>query len=199
MSTSFRRADCVPFSKKKKKNLQIVHSCQLLVIQKRSANGKHLCLKQKSSQQWGSLGGGWGRAEAWTGFLPPRSSLEGSGHGPGRQAHSASGSWVVSVSRVRPGENRGSAGSGPEKGGFMDHIQELNDCVFCVKDLNSSPAKNGRSLKTWSLTWKHPGLTQEEVGCSPWGAVLGERGQEISQQTNQEDKEEDAAKENGLA
>ena len=30
----------------------------------------------------------------------------------------------------------------------MDHVQELNDCVFYVKDLNSSPEKNARSLKT---------------------------------------------------
>lgn len=85
MSTLPRRADCVPFSKKKKKNLQIAHSCQLLVIQKRSANGKHLCFKNKShpnsgEEVWEGVEGGLKPGPA---SFHPRSSLEGSGHGPG--------------------------------------------------------------------------------------------------------------------
>lgn len=74
MSTLPRRADCVPFSKKKKKkstnSAQLSASCHPEKVSK----WKTLVFqKQKSSQQWrGSLGGGWGRAEAWTGFLPPQ-------------------------------------------------------------------------------------------------------------------------------
>lgn len=94
--------------------------------------------KQKSSQQWrGSLGGRWGRAGAWTSSLPPQVLSRGRwprGRGaPGGPTHPLRAGWSL-LAESGPGwENRGSAGSWPDNGGFMDHIQELNDCLLCKR------------------------------------------------------------------
>lgn len=101
MSNLPRRADYVPFSKKKKKEStnseQLSASCHLEKVSK----WKTLVFqKQKSSQQWrGSLGGGWGRAEAWTSFLPPQVLSGGQwprGRGAlGGSAHPLGAGWSV--------------------------------------------------------------------------------------------------------